>query len=423
MPIHAGKTLVEKIIARASGKEAVVPGEIVWVEPDLTTTPEVSYPAYVQRLRGIGVTKLKHPERIVVAIDHEVPVHSMAGADRNRLTRQLAREQEVGHFYDGEGITHPLLVERGVARPGMFIAGADTHTSGLGAIGALSIPFGMEVTMAMATGRIWLKVPGTIRVTVTGRLQPGVGARDIVLAAMRLIGPDDAGDRVVEYQGETVEALSVPERMTLSSLSVDMGADAGIVAADALALRYLKESAGLEGVEAVRGDADATYAMSFHVDADTLVPQVSVPPSPTHVRDVSELADVAIQHAYIGSCASGNMPELRAAAAILQGRKVHPDVQLLVIPATQRVYEQAMAEGLLGIFLAAGARISASTCGPCFGGLAQLAAGDVRISTSTRNDPGRMGSPDARIYLASAMTVAASALAGHIAPARKEVTA
>lgn len=422
MPIP-GKTLVEKIIARASGKDAVVPGEIVWVEPDLTTTPEVSYPAYVQRLRGIGVPMLKYPERVVVAIDHEVPVHSMAGAERNRLTRQLAREQKVGHFYDGEGITHPLLVERGVARPGMFIAGADTHTSGLGAIGALSIPFGMEVTMAMATGRIWLKVPGTIRVTVTGRLQPGVGARDVVLAAMRLIGPDDAGDRVVEYQGETVEALSVPERMTLSGLSVDMGADAGIVAADAEALRYLKESAGLQGVEAVRGDPDASYAMSFHIDADTLVPQVSVPPSPTHVRDVSELADVAIQHAYIGSCASGNLPELRAAAAILRGREVHPDVQLLVIPATQRVYEQAMAEGLLGIFMAAGARISASTCGPCFGGLAQLAAGEVRISTSTRNDPGRMGSPDARIYLASAMTVAASALAGHIAPARQEVAA
>jgi 3-isopropylmalate/(R)-2-methylmalate dehydratase large subunit len=415
----SGKTLVEKIVARAAGKAAVVPGEIVWVEPDLTTTPEVSYPAYVQRLRGIGVTELKYPERIVVAIDHEVPVHSAAGADRNRLTRQLAREQKVGHFFDGEGITHPLLVERGVARPGMFIAGADTHTSGLGAIGALSIPFGMEVTMAMATGRIWLKVPGTIRVNVTGKLQPGVGARDIVLAAMRLIGPDDASDRVVEYMGETVEALSVPERMTLSGLSVDMGADAGIVAADALALRYLQESAGVTGVEAVRGDADAVYAMSFQIDANRLEPQVSIPPSPTHVRDVSMLAGVAIQHAYIGSCASGNLPELRAAAAILKGRKVHPEVQLLVIPATQRVYEQAMAEGLLGVFMAAGARISASTCGPCFGGLAQLAAGEVRISTSTRNDPGRMGSTEAQIYLASAMTVAASALTGFIADARQ----
>lgn len=418
MSTTGGQTLVEKIVARAAGKSRVGPGEIVWVEPDLTTTPEVSYPAYVQRLRGIGVTKLKHPERIVVAIDHEVPVHSAAGADRNRLTRQLAREQQVGHFFDGEGITHPLLVERGVARPGMFIAGADTHTSGLGAIGALSIPFGMEVTMSMATGRIWLKVPGTIRVTVTGTLRPGVGARDIVLAAMRLIGPDDASDNVVEYMGETVERLSVPERMTLSGLSVDMGADAGIVAADALALQYLQDSAGVTDVQELRGDSDASYAMSLQIDANTLEPQVSIPPSPTHVRSVTQLPRIDIQHAYIGSCASGNLPELRAAAAILKGRKVHPDVQLLVIPATQRVYEEAMAQGLLGIFMAAGARISASTCGPCFGGLAQLAAGEVRISTSTRNDPGRMGSPQAQIYLASAMTVAASALAGYIADAR-----
>ncbi len=413
-----GQTLVEKIIARTCGREHVVPGDIVWVEPDLTTMPEVSYPAYVQRLRGIGVNELKYPERIVVAIDHEVPVHSNAGAERNLLTRRLAREQRVGHFFDGEGITHPLLVERGVARPGMFIAGADTHTPGLGGIGALSIPFGMEVTMAMATGRIWLKVPGTLRVNVTGRLLPGVGARDIVLATMRLVGPDEAADHVIEYQGPVIEGLSVPERMTISGLSVDMGADAGIVAADALALAYLKSSAGLDGIEAVQGDADARYSREFHIDATTLEPQVSVPPSPTHVRAVSELADVEIQHAYIGSCASGNLPELRAAARILRGRRVHPGVQLLVIPATQRVYEEAMKEGLLAIFMAAGGSISASTCGPCFGGLAQLSAGEVRISTSTRNDPGRMGSAEARIYLGSAMTVAASALAGRISDAR-----
>lgn len=418
-----GRTLVEKIIARTSGRTQVSPGEIVWVEPDLTTMPEVSYPAYVQRLKGIGVERLKHPERIVVAIDHEVPVHSAAGAERNRLTRRLAHEQAVGHFFDGEGITHPLLVERGVARPGMFIAGADTHTPGLGGIGALSIPFGMEVTMSMATGRIWLKVPGTIRVSVGGALQPGVGARDIVLAAMRLIGPDDAADHVVEYQGCVVDALSVPERMTLSGLSVDMGADAGIVAADNLALRFLAESAGVTDVEAVRGDADARYARELHIDASALVPQVSAPPSPTNVQAISELGDVPVGHAYIGSCASGNLPELRAAAAVLRGRRVHPDVQLLVIPATQRVYRQAMEEGLLEIFLAAGAQVSASTCGPCFGGLAQLADGEVRISTSTRNDPGRMGSAQARIYLGSAMTVAASAVAGRIADARAFVPA
>lgn len=418
-----GRTLVEKILARVSGREAVSPGEIVWVEPDLATMPEVSYPAYVQRLRGIGIPKLKHPERIVVAIDHEVPVHSTAGAERNRRTREFAREQGVVHFFDGDGITHPLLVERGVVRPGMFVAGADTHTSGLGGIGALSIPFGMEVTMVMATGRIWLKVPGTLRVTVTGTLRPGVGARDIVLAAMRLIGPDDAADHVVEFTGETIARLSVPERITLSGLCVDMGADAGIVPADDEALRYLREVAGVTDVQALCSDPQARIAREIHIDATTLEPQVSVPPSPTHVKAVSEVSDVVVHHAYIGSCASGNIAELRAAARILAGRRVHPDVQLLVIPATQRVYEQAMAEGLLGTFMKAGARIGSPTCGPCFGGLAHLAAGEVRISTSTRNDPGRMGSGDARIYLASAMTVAASAVAGRITDPRAAMPA
>jgi 3-isopropylmalate/(R)-2-methylmalate dehydratase large subunit len=275
----------------------------------------------------------------------------------------------------------------------------------------------MEVAMAMATGRIWLKVPKTLRVRVDGRLAPGVGARDIVLQAMRLIGEDESSDCVVEYCGAAIGALSVPERMTICGLSVDMGADAGLIAADAISLAYLTQ-AGVHKAVALQGDANAEVQGEFVIDAATLAPQVSVPPSPTHVRTVDEVAGVAIQHAYIGSCASGNMPELRAAARVLRGRTVHPDVQLLVIPATRRIHEQAMAEGILGELMAAGAQIAASTCGPCFGGLAQLAPGEVRISTSTRNDPGRMGSSEAKIYLASAATVAASALAGRIADPR-----
>ena len=411
------QTLVEKVLARASGGAAVKPGIIVWATPDLTTMPELSYPAYVKRLKDVGIHQLAHPERIVVAIDHETPVHSVAGAERIRLTKTLAREQKVGHLFDGEGITHPLVVERGLVRPGMFVAGADTHTSGLGAVGALAMAFSMEVAMVMATGRIWLRVPGTIRVTVSGDLRPGVGARDIVLKAMSLIGEDEASYCVVEYTGDTVSRLTVPERMTLCGLSVDMGADAGVVPADEVTLKYL-ERAGISGAAPVASDADAEFTREVVIDADHLEPHVSVPPSPTNVHKVGDLSDVAIQHAYIGSCASGNMAELRAAAAILKGRRVHPDVQLLVIPATRQVHEQAMKEGVLAELMEAGAQIAASTCGPCFGGLAQLAPGEVRISTSTRNDPGRMGSTEARIYLASAMTVAASAISGRITDPR-----
>ncbi|NYT22973.1 3-isopropylmalate dehydratase large subunit [Alcaligenaceae bacterium] len=410
-------TLAQKILARASGRPFVEEGEILWAEPDLITVPEVSFPAYVKRLRDIGVTAFAHPERIVVAIDHEVPVHSQAGAERNRLTRQLAAATGIGHFFDGIGITHPLIVERGLVSPGMFVVGADTHTSAIGGTGALAIPFGMEVTMPMARGDIWIRVPETIRVHVNGTLPAGVGARDIVLAALRQIDEEMASYKIIEYCGDTLSTLSIPERMTIAGLSIDCGAEGGIVPPDAEALRALR-MLGAQDPRILLGDAGAPVHDEISIDASRLPPQVSIPPSPTHVRDVTELETVRIDHAYIGSCASGSLAELQDAARLLEGRHVHPDVRLLVIPATQRIHEQAMRDGTLNTLMRAGAQIAPSTCGPCFGGLAQLDAGEVRISTSTRNDRGRMGSADADIYLASALTVAASAVTGHITDVR-----
>lgn len=411
-------SLVQKILARASGKSFVQEGEIIWAKPDLITVPEVSFPAYEKRLKDIGVEAFAHPERIVVAIDHEVPVHSTAGADRNRLTRQLAVSTQVGHFYDGLGITHPLVVEQGLVSPGMFVVGADTHTSAIGGTGALAIPFGMEITMPMARGDIWIRVPGTVRVRVDGTMPAGVGARDIVLATLRQIDEDTASYSVIEYAGNTMAALSIPERMTIAGLSIDCGAEAGIVPADSKTIQAL-QALGVNDAVALAGDDDAPVRKEIYIDAATLAPQVSVPPSPTHVRDVTELESVRIDHAYIGSCASGTLAELQAAARLLKGRHVHPDVQLLVIPATRKIHEQAMQDGTLNTLMRAGAQVSPSTCGPCFGGLAQLSAGETRISTSTRNDRGRMGSVDANIYLASALTVAASALTGHITDVRR----
>ncbi|MGB3287824.1 MAG: aconitase/3-isopropylmalate dehydratase large subunit family protein [Burkholderiaceae bacterium] len=410
-------SLAQKILARASGKPFVEEGEIIWAKPDLITIPEVSFPAYVKRLRDIGIRKFAHPERIVVVIDHEVPAHSQAGAERNRLTRELAASTHIGHFYDGEGITHPLVVERGLVSPGMFVIGADTHTSAIGGVGALAIPFGMEVTMPVARGDIWIRVPGTVRVHVHGRLQAGVGARDVVLAALKLIDEEMANYRVIEYVGDTISALSMPERMTIAGLSIDCGAEGGIIPADEATIRALR-SMGVDKAEMLAGDSAAPVHNEIHIDAHKLTPQVSIPPSPTHVRDARELEKVRIDHAYIGSCASGTLAELQAAASLLKDKRIHPDVQLLIIPATRKIHEQAMRDGTLNILMQAGAQLSPSTCGPCFGGMAQLGAGEVRISTSTRNDRGRMGSPDANIYLASALTVAASALTGHITDVR-----
>lgn len=410
-------TMTQKILARVSGRDVVAHGDIVWATPDLVSAPEVSFSAYVKRLREIGVTRLAKPERVAVIIDHEVPVHSAAGAERNQLTRQLAQELAVGHFFDGVGITHPLLVERGLVAPGMFAAGADSHAPGLGAVGALSVPFGFEVAMVLATGQIWMQVPETIRVRLHGACAAGVAARDIVLALMQQLDDEATNYRVIEYQGPGLATLSIPERMTICGLCVDAGAKSAIATVDQRCIDYLL-TCGVAAAPLLCSDADADFAMTIDIDLTTLTPRVSIPPSPHHVREAQTMSDILIQHAYIGSCASGSIEDIRAAAVILRGRKVHTGVNLLVIPATQRVFQQALEEGLLTVLNAAGANISPSTCGPCFGGMARLHAGERRISTSTRNDPGRMGSGEAEIFLASAMTVAASAITGHITDPR-----
>lgn len=412
-----GATMTQKILARSCGRAHVDHGEIIWASPDLVTAPEVSFSAYIKRIREIGVTRLAHPERVAVVIDHEVPVHSTAGAERNRLTRQLAQEWSVGHFFDGAGITHPLMIEQGLAAPGMFAAGADSHAPGLGAVGALSVPFGFEVSMVLATGQIWMKVPETIRVRLHGACRPGVAARDIVLATMQQLDDEATSYRVIEYQGAGLSTLSVPERMTICGLCVDAGAKSGIAEVDQRCADYLRAH-GVADPQSLTSDADADFAMTIDIDLSTLTPKVSIPPSPNHVREAQAMADISVQHAYIGSCVSGSIEDIRAAADILRGHKVHASVSLLVIPATQQVFRQALEEGLLTELTAAGATISPSTCGPCFGGIAQLTAGERRISTSTRNDPGRMGSNEAQIFLASAMTVAASAITGHITDPR-----
>ncbi|HBM14197.1 MAG TPA: homoaconitate hydratase family protein [Rhodospirillaceae bacterium] len=413
-------TLVEKILARASNADSVAPGDVVWAWPDIVTVPEVSFPAYVKRLRDNGIPKLARPETMVVVIDHEVPVHSKEGAERNRLTRQLAQETDVAHLFDGEGITHPLVVERGLITPGMFVAGADTHTSSIGGAGAFAVPFGFEVTMIMAIGKIWVQVPETIRIDLTGHLAAGVTARDLVLSVMQQIDADFANYRVIEFGGPGLSNLSVQERMTLCGLCIDMGAKTAIAEADAVTERFLKDC-GIEGVSMERSDPDCVYAARLTIDLAELSPRVSMPPLPSNVSTVIDLPDTPIQHAYIGSCASGTLAELTAAADILDGHTVHPSVQLLVIPATRRIHQQALEQGVLTRLMRAGAVISPSTCGPCFGGLAQLADGETRISTSTRNDSGRMGSRKANIYLGSASTVAASAIVGRITDPRNYV--
>lgn len=406
-------TLIEKVLARCAGQDHVQSGEVVWVRPDLVTVPEVAFPAYVKRLRGVGFESFADPEKVVVAIDHEVPAHSQAGAERNRLTRQLAQEMAVGHMFDSEGITHPLIIERGLVRPGDFVAAADSHTAVIGGAGAVGVPFGFETALLMATGQIWVMVPETIRVTLTGKPRPGVGARDIALATMQQLDETEASYRLLEFTGAGISQIPFWDRMTLCGLCIDIGAKSAVVPADDITCQALAEL-GVTNADRVVSDPDARFVQEVEIDLSALEPLVSVPPSPTHVRRVSEMHGTSIQHAYLGSCASGTLGDLRAADALLAGHKVKEGVKMLVIPSTRKTYQRAMEEGILTRFTAAGATVLAPTCGPCFGGLAQLCAGERRISTSTRNDPGRMGSTEAEIFLGSALTVTASAITGHI---------
>ncbi len=416
-----GQTIAEKIIARTSGNKTVSPGDIVWARPDLVTTPEVSFPAYMRALKSAGITKLADPDRVVVVIDHEAPAQTVKGAERNKEVRVAASNLRVGHFFEAEGITHPLVIEKGLVRPGMLVTAADTHTTTLGGVGALAIPFGFELTMVLGIGKIWLKVPESIRIELTGDLKPGVTGRDVIMAATRIIGPKRADYRVFEFTGPGLEKLSVQTRMTICNMAIDSGAKSAVMPASEICLEYLRQH-GVENPERIDSDDDAQYAERISIDLGALEPQVAAPPSPTEVRSVADMVQTKITHAYIGSCASGTIEDLRLAARILQHKQVHASVELLIIPSTISVYREAMREGLLDVFMQSGAQVSSPTCGPCFGGLAQLAAGDVRISTSTRNDPGRMGSTDAMIYLASAATVAASALKGCIADPRDALT-
>lgn len=413
-----GKTVAEKILARASGRSSVSAGEVVWVTPDLVTTPEVSFAAYVDRIRDVGVTKLADAGKVVVVIDHEFPAQTTRGAERNARVKALAKELSVQRCYEGDGISHPLVVEEGLVSPGMFVLSADTHTTALGGVGALAIPLGYELTMVLALGRTWVKVPESVRIEVTGTLSRGVTSRDVVLAVIRALGSERADYRVLEYAGPGLAGLSIEDRMTICNLTVDIGAKSSIAPADGRTAEYF---AGRGSVPAspVASDPDARYAERLSVDLGRLEPLVAAPPSPENVQAVSTIGEVPIDHGFIGSCASGTIEHLRAAASILRGRKIHRGVCLLVSPSTRRVYAQAVQEGLVATFLDAGALVSPPTCGPCFGGFAQLAPGETRISTSTRNDPGRMGSKAASIYLGSAMTVAASAVAGRIADPRE----
>ncbi|RLE52918.1 MAG: 3-isopropylmalate dehydratase large subunit [Candidatus Methanomethylicota archaeon] len=417
-----GLTLAEKILSRKVGRR-VSAGEFVEVDIDLAYFHDGSGPLVIKALEDMGVDKLANPDKVVVVFDHSVPPHSDQAATLQRLVRNAVKKFNVRYFYDlGEGVCHQVIPEKGHVLPGQVIVGADSHTCTLGAFGAFATGVGAtDLAYALATGKLWFRVPETILVRVNGSFAPMVSAKDLALKIVGEIGVNGAIYKSIELTGRGVSKMSIASRMTIANMAVEMGAKVGLIAADQETIRYLKAKASLgEALFMEGGDADASYEDVRFFDLSSLEPQVALPHSPGNVKPIEEVEGVEIDEAFLGSCTNGRLEDLLVAAEIMRGRKVHENVRFVVVPASKEVYLKALEMGIIKILLEAGALIGVPGCGPCLGAhMGVLGEDEVAISTSNRNFLGRMGSPKAKIYLASPQTVTASAIEGRITDPRR----
>ena len=415
-----GMTLTQKILSKAVGAPVAV-GQIIMPEPELVSVHDWYAANMAKALDEVGVGKLYNPQRMMIVTDHEPVAASPRASERQRQVREIARRFEVGHFFDvgrgGQG--HVFPVELGYIRPGMFMAGYDTHVTNFGAVGALGVAVLTEVSELAALGSVWMSVPETVRINLTGALAPGTTIRDFAQHLISVLDDELVDDAVIEFAGPGLASIGVDGRYTLCNTPTELGARSSIVTPDQIVLEYLKDR--VDGpLELVASDEDAMFKAVFDWNLALLEPQVAKPPRPDNVVGVSEVVGMPIDHAYIGSCASGMLEDMREAARILRGREIDPRVRLFVTPATNEVARQAAAEGAFDVISAAGGIVTAPGCGVCAGGrIGGVTSGEVSIGTGTRNDPGRLGADDASLYLASPATVAASALEGMIADPRR----
>jgi 3-isopropylmalate/(R)-2-methylmalate dehydratase large subunit len=410
--------ITEKILAKASGKKAVHPGEIVDANVDMVMVHDLTGPLAVEAFKKIGTPKVWDNKKVVVILDHQVPAESVKAAELHKTMRQFAKDQNLTFYEVGRGgICHQVMPEKGHVSPGNVVVGADSHTCTYGAFGAFATGIGStEAAAVMATGKIWFKVPPTIKIEVKGKFQKYVTPKDLILNIIGTLSVDGAIYRAAEFTGPTVKAMSIAGRMTMCNMAVEMGAKNGIIAPDETTEEFLAgRIPKMPDLKALQSDPDAEYERTVEFDVAKLEPQVACPSSVDNVKPVSEVGNVPVEQAFIGSCTNGRLEDLRVAAQVMKGKKVKDGVRALVIPASQEVWKQADQEGLMQIFTDAGAIVCGSACGPCLGGhIGLLAAGESCVSTSNRNFIGRMGSTQANVYLASPATVAASAIAGRI---------
>jgi len=412
-----GMTITEKILAAHTDLKQVAPGEIINCRVDVALGNDITAPLAIQAFREMGATTVFDKAKVILVPDHFTPNKDILSADQCLLMRKFAQEQGLTHYLEvgRMGIEHALLPEMGLVGPGYLVIGADSHTCTYGALGAFATGVGStDLAAAMATGEIWLRVPETIKFIYTGKLQPWVGGKDLILYTIGSIGVDGALYQAMEFTGETISSLEMAGRLTMANMAIEAGGKNGIFPPDEITLEYIRPRMA-SGYTIYQSDKDASYAEVKEYDCSHIEPQVACPSSPANVKGVRSLHRVTIDQAVIGSCTNGRLEDLRIAAHILKGKKVAPYVRLIVIPATQEIYLKALQEGLLEIFVQAGAAVSTPTCGPCLGGhMGVLAAGEKAIATTNRNFVGRMGHPTSQVYLANPAVAAASAVTGKI---------
>jgi len=412
-----GMTIVEKILAAHAGLDRVVPGQLVEARVDRVLANDITAPIAIREFRQAGAARVFDPQRIILVPDHFAPNKDIASAEQCKLVREFAREQRLEHYFEvgRMGIEHALLPEQGLVLPGEIIIGADSHTCTHGALGAFATGVGStDVAAAMIAGELWFKVPETMKFILSGQLRPWVSGKDLILYIIGDIGVDGALYRAMEFGGDAIGRLSMDGRLSMANMAIEAGGKCGIFATDAVTASYLKERT-TKPWGPVAADADAVYRCVKQYRCEDIEPQVAFPHSPDNTRPISAVGTVPIHQAVIGSCTNGRIEDLRAAAAILKGRKTAPGVRLIVFPATQAIYLQALREGLLEVFIEAEAVVSTPTCGPCLGGhMGILARGETAIATTNRNFVGRMGHPESFVYLANPAVTAASAVLGRI---------
>jgi len=409
-------TLSEKILAAHSGRDAVSPGEFLSVKLDLVLANDITAPLAIKEFQRLGVNRVYDPGKIVLVPDHFCPNKDILSAEQAKMMREFAREHSVVYYEVGRmGIEHVLLPEQGLVLPGDVVVGADSHTCTYGAVGAFATGMGStDIAVAMATGEIWMKVPQTIRFVYYGKPGRWVGGKDLILYTIADIGVDGALYSTMEFTGETIDALPMDGRLTMANMAVEAGAKAGIFRVDDITTEYVKSRAQ-RSYQIYQPDDDAEYARVIEYDVSNIEPQVAFPHLPSNTRPVSQAVGVKLDQVVIGSCTNGRLDDLRIAAKVMQGRQVHPDVRCIIIPGSQQVYLDALHEGLIELFVTAGAVFSTPTCGPCLGGyMGVLAAGERCASTTNRNFVGRMGSPQSEVYLVNPAVAAASAVLGRI---------